>query len=98
MATAPYCNVDIATPLAKPNSPKGVVSIPQTASLQQVINITNNNFQRLSGNYVENRAARRVQIVRIFDPADHSSYVDVRQIVGVQWVNQGTGQVLNWVR
>lgn len=99
MANAPYCNVKIATPAAKPASPKGIQSIPASATQQQMVNIINNNFQNLLlGNYVENRAARQTQIVRVFDPNDSSSYVDVRQVVAVQFVNQTTGQVINWKR
>lgn len=99
MATAPYCNVEVATPNANPGSPKGIARIPPGANLQQVINIINNNFQHVQlGQYVENKAARRSKIVRIFDPADHNVYVDVNQIVGVQFVNSTTGQIINWAR
>lgn len=99
MATAPYCNVDVATPKATPSSPKGIQHIPPNASVQQITNIVNNNFQQLvKGNYTENRSARQTQIVRIYDPADHNSYVDVRQVVAVQFVNNTTGQLINWKR
>lgn len=99
MATAPYCNVTVATPPAHPGSPKGIQHVPPNATLQQITNIVNNNFQQLiKGNYTENRSARQVQIVRIYDPADHSSYVDVRQVVAVQFVNNTTGQLINWKR
>lgn len=99
MSTAPYCNVTVATPKGKPVSPKGIQHIPPNATNQQITNIVNNNFQTLSrGNYVENRSARRAEVVRIFDPADHNSFVDVRQIVAVQFVNSTTGQVIDWER
>lgn len=99
MTVAPYCNVDVATPDGKPASPKGIQTIPPNATQQQIINIVNNNFHRMAtGNYVENRAARRTQIVRIYDPADRTSFVDVSQVVAAQWVNQTTGQVINWKR
>lgn len=99
MANAPYCNVTVATPPAKPASPKGIQPIPPNATQQQMVNIINNNFNQLiKGDYIENKAARQTQIVRIFDPADHTSFVDVRQIVSVQFVNNLTGQVINWRR
>lgn len=99
MATAPFCNVTVAKPEGKPVSPKGIQHIPPNATIQQITNIVNNNFQQLiKGNYVENRAARQVQIVRIFDPADHTSFVDVRQVVAVEFLNSTTGQVIRWKR
>lgn len=99
MANAPYCNVTVATPPGKPVSSKGLQQIPPTATQQQAYQIINNNFSQLiKGNYTENKSARQTQIVRIFDPSDSSVYVDVSQIVNVQFVNQTTGQVINWRR
>lgn len=99
MANAPFCNVEIAKPTATPHSPKGLQPIPPNATLQQVIHIVNNNFNQLiKGNYTEDRAARQSVITRIYDPADHSVYVDVRQITGVLFVNPLTGQTVTWRR
>lgn len=99
MATVPYCNVTVATPPARPRSPRGIQTIPPSANLQQIINTVNYNFNQLiKGNYVENRPARQTQIVRIFDPSDRNVWVDVRQITAVQFVNELTGQVINWRR
>lgn len=99
MATAPFCNVEVALPPGKPASPKGFVTIPPNVTQSQMITMINNNFNQLiKGNYVENRNARQTQIVRIFDPQNSGSFVDVRQIVAVQFVNTTTGQVINWGR
>lgn len=99
MANAPFCNVEIARPPGKPQSPTGLTPIPANASLQQAIRIINNNFNQLiKGNFVENRAARQVTLTRIFDPADHNVFVDVRQITGVFFVNPLTGQTIVWQR
>lgn len=99
MASAPYCNVEVATPNAKPGSPKGFQTIPANASLQQITNIVNNNFKNLiSGSYTEDKSQRTAGIVRIFDPNDSSSYVDVRQITRAVWVNSTTGQTIVWQR
>lgn len=99
MTTTPYCNVEVATPSAKPGSPKGFQTIPAGASLTQITNIINNNFKNLiSGAYVEDKSLRTANIVRIFDPADHSSFVDVNQITRAIWVNTTTGQRIVWAR
>lgn len=99
MTTVPYCNVEVATPIAKPASPQGIVSIPASSSLSQVINYLNQNFSKLiKGNYTEDKSARQTQIVRIYDPSNHSSFVDVKQVTAVTWVNSTTGQKIVWQR
>lgn len=97
MADAPYCNVDIASPKADPHKVGGLQLIPKGATLQQAITIINNNFNNImKGNFVEDRTKRQTILTRIFDPADGSVYVDVRQIVGTVWVNGTTGQTVTW--
>ena len=99
MATAPYCNVTVAEPPGKPASPKGLAPIPPNATLPQIINIVNNNFNQLiKGNFVEFRPARQSVITRIYDPADRNTFVDVRNITQVIFVNTLTGQTVTWKR
>lgn len=99
MATAPYCNVSVARPPADPTKAKGISPIPPGATLQQLIRIVNNNFTNLvKGNFAENRALRQSTVTRIYDPSDHASFVDVRQITSVTWVNNQTGQTVTWQR
>jgi hypothetical protein len=97
MANAPFCNVSIANPPGAPAKPVGLKMLPPGASLQTVINTLNNNFQLLQkGNFVENRAARRFTITRIFDTANPQNFVDVKQITAIQLVNPATGQLITW--
>lgn len=100
MANAPYCNVSIATPAGDPKKPgSGIQAIPNGATIQQIIRIINNNFQTLAtGNSKEFLPARQVTITRIFDPSDSNVYVDVRQITGMTFVNQNTGQTITWAQ
>lgn len=51
--TTPYCNIEVATPPAKPGDAVRrtgalILKIPPNANLQQVISILNRNFQALS--------------------------------------------------
>ena len=95
--TAPYCNVAIATPPADPAKPKPIQMIPPGSSIQNAIHIINNNFINLvKGNFHEDRTLRQTVITRIFDSADPSVFVDVKQITGSTWVNGITGQTLTW--
>lgn len=99
MVDVPYCNVEIARPEAKPQSSGGIAPIPSGTSWQQAISIINNNFNKLiKGNYVEDKSARQTQVVRIYDPSNKSSFVDVRQITSAKWVNTTTGQTIVWSR
>ena len=84
MADAPFCNVKL---VAEPGNPQPAKfqRIPQGASNTQIINIVNNNFKLLSGPFVEN--GRASEVVRIYNPNDNSQFVDVRQIVGLRFVN-----------
>lgn len=94
---APFCNISIATPKADPQKPVGLQQIPRGATNQQIINITNNNFNQLvKGNYFENRALRQTVITRVFDPNDSSTFVDVKQITSLTFVNPVTGQRITW--
>lgn len=94
---APFCNVSIATPKGDPQKPLGLQQIPRGSTLQQIINITNNNFTQLvKGNYFENKALRQTVITRIFDPSDPNTFVDVRQITSLHFVNPITGQTIAW--
>lgn len=97
MASAPFCNVEIAKPQGKPQSPVGIRPIPPGTPLPQALTIINNNFNQLiKGNFTE--IHRASTITRIFDPQDSSVYVDVRQITGVQFANPLTGQTITWQR
>lgn len=94
---APFCNIAIATPPADPKAPLGLQQIPKGANLQQITNIVNNNFNQLAkGNYVENRRLRQTTITRIFDPSNHATFVDVKQITALTFVNPITGQHITW--
>lgn len=94
---APFCNVSVATPKADPQKPLGLQQIPRGATNQQIINITNNNFNQLiKGNFNENRNARQTIVTRIFDPQDPNTFVDVRQITSLEFVNPLTGQTITW--
>lgn len=94
---APFCNVAIATPKGDPQKPLGLQQIPRGANNQQIINIVNNNFNQLTkGNFFEKRSARQTIITRVFDPQDPNTFVDVRQITALQFVNPITGQTIHW--
>ena len=47
MANAPYCNITVATPASDPAPATGMRTIPNGASLQQAIQIMNQNFRVL---------------------------------------------------
>jgi hypothetical protein len=97
MSSAPYCNVSVATPKADPQKPLGLQQIPRGATNEQIINITNNNFNQLiKGNYFENKALRQTIVTRVFDPSDPNIWVDVRQITALHFVNPLTGQTIVW--
>lgn len=91
MANAPVCNVSISPQPGNPQSPK---SIAPNATLPQVIQILNNVL--FKGNFVEDKSKRQTTTVRIFDPDDHSIYVDVQQITALTLVNNQTGQTIHW--
>jgi hypothetical protein len=98
-AAAPYCNVTISLPGGAPVMPTGPQRLPPNPSFDQITNIVNNNFTILStGNYVENKAKRVSQTVRIFDPGGSGAYIDVNQIISFTLVNQNTGQTVVWHR
>lgn len=97
MVDAPYCNVEVATPPGKPQSPTGIRPIPPGTSPNAAWTIINNNFnQMIKGNFTE--INRQVTLTRIYDPSDHNVWVDVRQITGVQFGNRLTGQTITWSR
>lgn len=94
---APFCNVSIATPKADPQKPLGLRQIPPGANNTQIINIVNNNFNQLvKGNFTERRDLRQTVVTRIFDPQDPNTFVDVRQITALHFVNGVTGQIITW--
>ena len=77
--------------------PSGLDTTPPVVTSQQIINITNNNFNQLiKGNYVEDKALRQTVVTRIFDPQDPNTFVDVRQITALTFVNSLTGQRITW--
>jgi hypothetical protein len=97
VTNTPYCNVKLVQEPGKPHASNRLQRIPPSANLSQVINIVNNNFSAMTkGNYVEN--ARQTVVTRIYNPQDSSQYVDVRQIVGIQFANPLTGQTVTFRR
>jgi hypothetical protein len=48
-----------------------------------------------SGNFVEQRQLRVTKKVRVFNPQDHTQFVDVEQITS-QTFRNGLGQTLSW--
>lgn len=99
MASAPFCNVEIAKPAGKPQSPVGIRPIPPGTKPDAAWTIINNNFnQLLKGNFTENRALRQTTITRVYDPRDTSIFLTVRQVTGVVWSNSLTGQTISWNR
>ncbi len=105
MALAPQCDLTVAIPPGNPTKPKGFQKVPPTATLQQVINIVNNNFQRLSpisitqnggGNWIELK--RVTATVRVSNPQDDSQFVDIEQINQLVMVDRVTGATWVWNR
>lgn len=96
MAQAPVCNIELAAPPGAPKIP-GLSPLPQNASNSQIINTINRVINVMTkGNFVEKPGSRQSTITRIFDPADKSVYVDVRQITALTFVNASTGQTISW--
>ncbi len=97
--SAPFCNVDIATPGGDPRSPQGAAKIPPNAPYDQLINFINNNFALLSkGNFVEDRTKRVTEIQRIYDSAGNGAYMDFAVIKTLHLTNPLTGQTVVWKR
>lgn len=99
MTTTPFCNATVATPPGDPKSPKGTSRLPSNATLTQLINMINNNFQLLSkGNFVEDRTQRVTEIQRIYDSAGGGAYMDIAVIKTLHLTNPLTGQTVVWKR
>lgn len=97
MVDAPFCSIETVKVAGKPQSPKGIRPIPPNTPPNVAWHIINNNFHQLvAGNFTE--INRQTTLTRIYDPADHNVFVDVRQITGIQFGNSLTGQTITWHR
>ncbi len=107
MALAPQCDLTVAVPPGVPTKAKGFQKVPPTATMQQLINIVNNNFQRISpnfntniqsggGNWIEFK--RVTATVRVSNPQDSSQFVDIEQINQLVMVDRVTGATWVWNR
>lgn len=99
MPNAPACNVFVSTPAGKPTRPVGPQRVPPGTSLDQIINMINNNFSVLgSGNFSEVRSKRVTETVRIHDSSGSGAFIDFAVVKAVTLRNPETGQTVVWKR
>jgi hypothetical protein len=101
MATSPIvCNVKgvVKFPDQKINPFESIPKAVDLPSAIKAINAITNNFNTLArfGNYIENRNVRAYQIVRVFNPLNTAQWVDVQQIVGLQFIDPVSGRTIVW--
>lgn len=99
MTAVPYCNVPVAQPVGDPTPGTGFQRIPANSSLDQMMQIINNNFALLlKGNFHEDRALRVSRIVTLTDAQNPTVKIDVEVINAVTFRNTATGQTVVWKR
>lgn len=97
--TIPYCNVPIAQPIGDPTPGIGFQRIPAGSTIDQMMQIINNNFALLmKGNFTEDRTRRVSQFVTITDAQNPTVKIDVEVINAVTFRNTQTGQTVVWKR
>ena len=65
-------------------------------AIQAIVNNLSSQQTISPGNFTEDTSRRTSQTVRVYNPTDHSQYVDVEQITGLTFVDQNTGRTLVW--
>lgn len=99
MTTVPYCNVAVAQPIGDPIPGTGIQRIPAGSTLEQMMQIINNNFALLmKGNFTEDRSRRVSQFVTITDAQNPTVKIDVEVVNSVTFRNPHTGQTVVWKR